>query len=122
MRNFRTWEIYKSGLTLVTQIYKITKDLPKEEAYGLTSQVRRAAVSIICNIAEGSAKTSSKDFKRFLEMSLGSAFEVETLLRIMQNLNYCSSNELSELLEKIEIQEKRINALIQKIKKEDLKN
>lgn len=120
MRNFRSWEIYKNGLSLVTQIYKTTKDLPKEEAYGLTSQVRRAAVSIVCNIAEGSAKTSSKDFKRFLEMSLGSAFEVETLLIVMQNLNYCSPEELNELIVKIEVQQKRINAFIQKIKREDL--
>jgi four helix bundle protein len=119
MRNFRSWETYQEGLTFVIDIYKLTKDLPKNEEFGLTSQVRRAAVSIVNNIAEGAAKTSSKDFNRFLEMSLGSAFEVETLLVIMKDLNYCNETELTKLLDTLNIQQKRINALIQKIKRED---
>ena len=121
MRNFRNWDIYTEGMNFVKEIYIITKELPKEEQYGLSSQIRRAAVSIVNNIAEGSAKSSSKDFHRYLEISLGSAFEVETLLKIMRELEYCQSQRIEELITKIDLLEKRINTLIQKIRKEDLK-
>jgi four helix bundle protein len=120
MRNFRVWDIYIDGMKFVKEIYLLTSELPKEELYGLNSQIRRAAVSIVNNIAEGAAKSSSKDFNRYLQMSLGSAFEVETLLRIIVDLNYCNSNKTNDLIEKIESLEKRINAFIQKIRKEDL--
>ncbi|MBO3115777.1 four helix bundle protein [Winogradskyella sp. DF17] len=120
MRNFRVWDIYKDGMVLVKDIYVITKEFPKEEVYGLSSQIRRAAVSIVNNIAEGASRKSSKDFHRYLEMSLGSAFEVETLLKIIQDLNYCELERIEELLIKIDSLEKRINAFIQKIRKEDL--
>ena len=121
MRNFRVWDIYKDGMTFVKEIYLLTQDLPKEEVYGLSSQIRRAAVSIVNNISEGAAKSSSKDFNRFLEMSLGSAFEVETLLIVIKDLNYCNADSTTDLIEKVCSLEKRINAFIQKIKKEDLK-
>ncbi|MDX1652605.1 MAG: four helix bundle protein [Brumimicrobium sp.] len=119
MRNFRNWDIYTEGMKFVKEIYSVTGELPIHENFGLTSQIRRAAVSVVNNIAEGAAKTSSKDFCRFLEMSLGSAFETETLLKIMKDLSYADPTKIDELLVKIEIQEKRINAFIQKIKKED---
>ncbi|MDO6760233.1 four helix bundle protein [Tamlana sp. 2_MG-2023] len=121
MRNFRTWDIYNDGMQFVKEIYLLSNHLPKEEMYGLSSQIRRATVSIVNNIAEGAAKSSSKDFHRFLEMSLGSAFEVETLLKTIQNLNYCNADKTNQLIEKVESLEKRINAFIQKIRKEDLK-
>ena len=120
MRNFRVWDIYKDGTNFVKEIYILTQDLPKEEVYGLTSQIRRASVSIVNNIAEGAAKSSAKDFHRYLEMSLGSAFEVETLLNIIKDLNYGNSIATSELIQKVNSIEKRINAFIQKIRKEDL--
>ena len=121
MRNFRVWDIYKDGMEFVKEIYVLTIALPQEEIYGLSSQIRRAAVSIVNNIAEGSAKTSSKEFHRYLEMSLGSAFEVETLLWIIKDLNYGDPKVASDLILKIDSLEKRINAFIQKIRKEDLK-
>ena len=120
MRNFRTWDMYKDGMSFVIDIYKLTKSFPEDEKYGLTSQIRRAAVSIVNNIAEGSAKNSSKDFRRFLEISLGSAFEVETLLKIIQDLEYGDSKTNDKLIEKIYSLEKRLNAFIQKIRREDL--
>ena len=119
MRNFRTWDMYKDGMDLVIDIYKLTKTLPEVEKYGLSSQIRRAAVSIVNNIAEGAAKSSSKDFHRFLEMSLGSAFEVETLLKLIQELEYSTPTIIKDLIEKIDSLEKRINAFIQKIRRED---
>ena len=73
-------------MQLVIDIYKLSNKLPKEEKYGLKSQITRAAISIPSNIAEGSSRSSDKDFKRFLEISLGSAFELETQLLIIQKL------------------------------------
>ena len=75
---------------MVTEIYKLTKQFPKEEVYGITSQIRRAAVSIPSNIAEGAARNSPKEYKRFLHISLGSVSELETLLLIVDELNYCN--------------------------------
>lgn len=121
MRNFRTWDIYKEGMLFVKDTYILTQELPAEEIYGINNQIRRAAVSIVNNIAEGAAKSSSKDFHRFLEMSLGSAFEVETMLLIIKDLNYCNQQKTEELLLKVDLLEKRINTLIQKIRREDFK-
>ncbi|AUS05853.1 four helix bundle protein [Pseudotamlana carrageenivorans] len=120
MRNFRAWDIYTDGMEFVKDIYLLTKELPKEEIYGLSSQIRRAVISIVNNMAEGAAKSSSKDFNRFLEMSLGSAFEVETLLKIIQDLDYGDTETIRQLIEKVKSLERRINAFIQKIKKEDI--
>jgi len=78
-------------MELVTKIYSITNSFPNQERFGLTSQIQRAAVSIPANIAEGSAKSSNKDFARFLEMSIGSSFELETELIIALNLKYIDS-------------------------------
>ncbi|MBN2786877.1 MAG: four helix bundle protein [Paludibacteraceae bacterium] len=75
-------------MELVKEIYLLTDSFPKLEKYGLISQMQRAAVSVPANIAEGSAKTSNKDFARFLEISTGSLFELETLLVLASNLNY----------------------------------
>ena len=94
MRNFREWDIYKDGMNFVKEIYILTNGLPKQEIYGKSSQIRRASVSIVNNIAEGSAKSSSKDFNRFLEMSLGSAIEAETLLNIIKDLEYCNTEKI----------------------------
>ena len=120
MRNFRIWDIYKDGMSFVKEIYILTQGLPKEEVYGLSSQIRRSSVSIVNNIAEGAAKSSSKDFNRYLEMSLGSAFEVETLLNIIKDLNYGDQVTISRLIDDVNSLEKRINAFIKKIRKEDL--
>lgn len=75
-------------MNLVTEIYQLTNTFPSNERFGLISQMQRAAVSIPTNIAEGSAKTSNKDFARFLEMSIGSSLELETELTIALNLKY----------------------------------
>lgn len=75
-------------MELVKEIYLLTDFFPKLEKYGLISQMQRAAVSVPANISEGSAKSSNKDFARFLEISIGSLFELETLLVLASNLNY----------------------------------
>ena len=95
-------EVWNLSLDLVTDLYKITKDFPKDEIYGITSQIRRAAVSIPANIAEGAARNSKKEFKHFLYISLASASELDTLLTIAKNLKMIDSiDETSIKLTKI---------------------
>ena len=88
MHNFKKLNIWVKSIALVKEVYLITSKFSKTEQFGLTSQMQRAAVSISLNIAEGSAKSSNKDFSRFLEFSLGSTFELETLAIISKELNY----------------------------------
>jgi len=90
MHNFKELNIWKNGIELVMGYYKLTSAFPKEEQYNLTSQMRRAAVSVPSNIAEGTSRKSNKDLNRFLQMSLGSSFELETQLIIAQKLDYIS--------------------------------
>jgi four helix bundle protein len=88
MHNFKRLDIWAKSLQLVKDTYSAIKIFPSAERFGLTSQIQRAVVSIPANIAEGSAKSSDKDFSRFLEISLGSAFELETLVIIAKELGY----------------------------------
>ncbi len=104
MHNFRKLTIWIKSMDLVTEIYQLTNTFPQHERFGLMSQMQRAAVSVPTNIAEGSAKTSNKDFTRFLEISVGSLLELETELTIALNLKYIDlmifekiQNEIVEL-------------------------
>jgi four helix bundle protein len=92
-------DVWKLGIELVEKIYTVTKTFPKEEIYGLTSQIRRSAVSIPSNIAEGAARNSKKEFLQFLYFSLGSIAELETQLIISQRLEYLDGPELFESIE-----------------------
>ena len=94
-------------MVLASEIYKAGKFFPKEELFGLRSQTTRAAVSIPANIAEGSAKKSQKEYKYFLEVPLGSAFELETHLLIAKGQNWFPDEIINELLSKV-IEEQRI--------------
>lgn len=102
-------------MDLVEEVYRVVASLPSEEKYGLRSQATRASVSIVLNIAEGSAKTSKKEYKRFLEIALGSAFELETIMLVMSRLKLMSSEKLNELLERILVEQRMINSFIKKI-------
>ncbi|MFK7952161.1 MAG: four helix bundle protein [Ekhidna sp.] len=117
MRNFRELEIWSLGKRLTTEIYQLTSDLPKSEIYGLTSQMRRAAVSIPSNIAEGCSRNSNKEFIRFLEIAIGSSFELETQLIISEELEFLSQNEVQGLLRSLSILQPKINSFIQSVKK-----
>jgi len=94
-------EVWKIAIDLVTDIYNVTKSFPKGEIYGLTNQIRRSAVSIPSNIAEGSARNSTKENIQFLYISLGSVSELETQLIIAENINYINQVENEELQSKI---------------------
>ena len=115
MRNFRELDIWKDSIALVKEIYILVDKLPDTEKFGLKSQISRCVVSIPANIAEGSAKDSQKDFIRFLQISLGSAFELETHLIICNELSFISEEEL---IIKINTLQKRIKALINYSKKQ----
>jgi len=103
-------------MDLVIQIYKLSERLPNEEKYGLKSQITRAAISIPSNIAEGSSRSSDKDFKRFLEVAIGSAFELETQLLIIKKLNMVNNDYIAPLLSDLHEEQKMINSFIQKLK------
>ena len=97
MKNFKKLKIWQKGMELVLMTYKLADQLPKEEKFGLRSQLTTAVISIPSNIAEGSSRTSKKDYVRFLEYSLGSAYELETQVTAIDMLNY-GDKELRELI------------------------
>lgn len=93
MHNFRELEVWKKSIELTTVYYQISKNYPKDELFGLTSQSRRSLVSIPSNIAEGAGRDSDKQFVQFLNISLASSFEFETQLLVAFNLNYLSETD-----------------------------
>lgn len=99
MKTHKDLDIWQRGIGFVEQIYKVTTHFPKEELYGLTSQIRRAAISYPSNIAEGAARYSKKEFIQFLYVSLGSLSEVETQLIIAGRLSYLKTDKLLEEVE-----------------------
>lgn len=116
MRDFRKLQIWTNGIEQVVSTYTLTKAFPHEEKFGLCSQLQRAAVSIPSNIAEGCSRKSDIEFKRFLEISMGSAFELETQLIIANKLSYVSKERLEIELLAINKLQRKINSLITKIK------
>ena len=116
MSHFRKILVWQKSITLVTKIYKATSTFPKEEMFGLTSQIRRSSVSIPSNIAEGSGRESSKDFLRFLYISLGSIFEMQTQLEIAKNIIYINEEEFNLLYEDSREIERMLASLIRKLK------
>ncbi|WP_371922416.1 four helix bundle protein [Bizionia sp. M204] len=88
MHRFKDLEVWKKSRLFCVEIYSITSKFPESEKFGLSNQLRRASVSIPSNIAEGSSRHSNKDFTRFLEIAIGSAYEIETQLLIASDLNF----------------------------------
>ena len=111
MRNFRKYDIWLDGISFVVDTYSTTDTLPSDERFGLISQMRRAAVSIPSNIAEGASRKSNIEFSRFIEIALGSSFELETQLIISHKRQYISQETLDKLLEPLHSLQRRINAL-----------
>lgn len=115
MRNFREMIIWNQGIDLAVKIYAITKILPADERFGRTSQLNSAAVSIPSNIAEGCSRKSEKDFKRFLEHSLGFAYEVETDLVIAETIGYLKNELIIDYLNQLQSEQRQIHSLINKL-------
>lgn len=118
MRDYKKYDIWKLSHFLTLEIYKITENYPKEEIFGLTSQIRRASSSIGINIVEGCGRGSDEDFKRFLRNASGSAFEVEYILLLSKDLNYISEEKFLELSPKAEELKMKISKLILKIEED----
>lgn len=116
VQNYSDLIIWQKAMELVEIIYELTKRFPKEEQYGLTNQIRRAAVSIPSNIAEGQARKGSAEFKNFLSIASGSRAEVETQLIIAQKQGYISETELKEALALSNEIKRMTHALISKLK------
>ena len=93
MSSHKELKVYQQAMNLVTEIYQLTKSFPVEEKYGLTSQIRRAAISIPSNIAEGAARKNTKEYIQFLYHSLGSAAEIETQLDLSKRLGFIDNIE-----------------------------
>ena len=90
-------KIWQKSRLLVKEVFLLTRDFPIEEKFGLVSQILRSAYSIPSNIAEGSGRTTNKEFARFLDIALGSAFELETQLILASDIDYLSENKLQEI-------------------------
>jgi four helix bundle protein len=114
---FRDLIMWKKSIQLVTHIYKITNTFPKHELFGLVSQIRRAAVSIPSNIAEGSNRRYQKEYSQFLNIAFGSCSELETQLEISYNLSYISQDILKGTLNTLNEIEKMLNASIHTLTK-----
>ena len=116
MKKFKNLKIWQEAVKIVLEVYKLTKQLPDEEKFGLVSQMRRCSVSIPSNISEGSSKSTDKHFNKYLEVSLGSAFEWETQLIIALNENYLSEEKFKELEQKIKQIQKMISSFQSRLK------
>ena len=116
MRTHKDLDAWKLSVELVVLIYQLTNTFPKEEVFGLTNQIRRAAVSIPSNIAEGAARNSNKEFIQFLYISLGSQQELDTQFLIAKKLEYLTEDQYNEINIKIETVGKLLNGLIKYLK------
>ena len=116
MKDFRTLKVWEKSHALVVAIYKVTAAFPKQELYGLTSQIQRAVVSIPTNIAEGCGKDSDAELNRYFKIAMGSSSELEYLLLLARDLNYLVDDEYQNLnVNLVEIR-KMLNAFIQRLK------
>jgi four helix bundle protein len=116
MRNFKKLEIWQYGFQIATNCFKITATFPKSENWGLVSQINKAAVSIPSNIAEGSGRSGERDYKRFIEISLGSSFELETQLLISKTLSLGKKDLIDETLILLDREEKMLLSFIRSLK------
>jgi four helix bundle protein len=116
MHNYKELHVWKLAVELATDVYKITAQFPAEEKFGLQSQIRRSAVSIASNIAEGAGRNSNGEFKQFLGIAYGSAYELETQLFISRNLAFISDKEINQVVDKLETIQKMIYKLKGNIK------
>jgi four helix bundle protein len=114
-RNYRDLEIWKKGIGLAEKIYEITDSFPKREFYSLTSQMRRSAISIPSNIAEGFVRKHALEFKRFLSIAIGSLAELETQIELAARVRYLEGIRRSELLDKCNHLSRMLNKFYKRI-------
>lgn len=115
MRNYRNYDVWKLSHEMAKEVYQVTKGFPKEELYGIVSQVRRAALSVPTNIVEGAGRNSKKEFAHFLNISSGSAAETEYLLIFSTELELIDNTTSKQLLNKVERVRKMLVGLHKKV-------
>ena len=116
MRDFREIKAWEKAHRLTLDVYKATRTFPKEELYGLTSQIRRSCVSIPANIAEGCGRGGDAEFARFLQVSMGSASELEYHLLLAHDLDYLKSASYEELMSQLIEVKRMLTAFIKKLR------
>jgi len=116
MQNFMDLQVWEKSHLLAVDIYSLTKSFPKEELYGLTSQIRRSAYSIPANIAEGCGRNSKADFARFLSISFGSACELEYFLILVKDLNFINENDYQKINQSVIEVKRMLSSFIKKLK------
>ena len=117
MHNFRELKIWQEAMEITKFVYKQTKKFPNSELYGLTSQLNRAAVSIPSNIAEGAGRNGNKEFTQYLNIAMGSCFELETQMILANEFKYLDKENLDLFISNLNKLEKMINALITTLRK-----
>jgi four helix bundle protein len=122
VKSYKDLEVWKKSIELVKQLYLTTENFPTKELYGLTSQMRRAAISIPSNIAEGKARQYSLEFVRFLYVALGSCAELETQLIIAMDLGYAREKTVNAILESLDHIGKMLTKLIKTIRPSNNEN
>jgi four helix bundle protein len=115
VKHYKDLLVWQKGMTLVKSIYALTAMFPREERYGLTSQLRRAAVSVPSNIADGQARQSTKEFLQFISHAEGSLAELETQLLLSVDLAFVQKNEISAALQEIDELQKMLSGLRRKL-------
>ena len=115
IKNFRDLDVWKLGMELIVEVYGLTKSFPKEEVYGLVSQMRRAAVSIASNIAEGFNRYHNKEYRQFLFVSLGSCAELETQIEASSILGYISQDTKDKTIERLDHEARMLRNLIKRL-------
>jgi four helix bundle protein len=115
VKRYRDLDIWKKAIELVKDVYKVTEKFPKQEIYGLVSQMRRSAISIPSNVAEGFRRYHNKEYKQFLYVTLGSCAELETQITIAKELDYVKQEIEAVLLEKLDHICRMISNLLKKL-------
>jgi len=117
VRDYKKYDVWKNAKSLVKEIYVTTARFPPDERFVITSQIRRAVISIPLNIAEGSGRRTEKDFRYFLFIALGSSYELDTLIDLTVDLQYLNEKEAQPLKENVILIQKQLNSLINTITK-----
>jgi len=119
IKTYRDLLVWQKSMALVTEIYSSLRSLPTDEIYGLSSQIKRSAVSVPSNIAEGYGRGSKNDYTRYLRIARGSLYELQTQLEICVNLNFLAENIVTDMTEKSREIERMLSSLITKVHNSD---
>lgn len=115
IKTFRDLLVWRKSMAMVSEVYRLSKRFPRDELYGLTSQMRRCAVSIPSNVAEGYGRQSTNDYVRFLRMAMGSLYELQTQIEIAANLEYAPSTAAETIHESVREIERMMSSLLKKL-------